>query len=139
MAALETPLVSGMIHRPGTPAHMMRVRPAGRWVTVRLDDEVIARSRRVALLIEIGADVYDPAYYVPLDDVTADLVPTERSTHCPLKGDTTYYDLGPTGERGAVEGIGWSYTSPLEWAVELRGLIAFDPARVRIETAPLDR
>lgn len=139
MAMLETPLVSGMIHRPDEAAHMMRVRPIGREVTVRLGDEIVARSRRAVLLVEIGKDVYDPAYYLPLSDVAVDLVPTERSTHCPLKGDTTYYDLGSTGERDGVEAIGWSYTEPLEWAGELRGLIAFDPAQVRIETAPLER
>ena len=137
MATLETPLVGGMIHGPDDPAHMMRIKPALRVLTVRLGDEVVARSRRVMLVTEIGSDVHDPAYYMPLSDVAVDLAPTGRSTHCPLKGDTTYYDLGATGDRGSVGDIGWSYTQPMPWAVELRGLIAFDPDKVRIETAPL--
>ena len=139
MATLETPLVGGMIHRPDRPAHMMRIKPLGREVTVRYGDEVIARSRRALMLIEIGSDVYDPAFYLPLDDVTADLVPMERSTHCPLKGDTTYYDLGATDARGTVEEFGWSYTEPLEWAADLRGMIAFDPSRARLDIAPIER
>ena len=139
MATLETPLVGDMIHRPDAPAHMMRIRPAEREVTVRLGEETIAVSRRAMLLVEIGRDVYDPVYYPPIDDVSADLVPVDRSTHCPLKGNTTYSDLGANGTRGAVEEIGWSYTEPLEWAGELRGLIAFDPKRVRIEIAPISR
>lgn len=134
MPMLDTPLVDGMIHRPDAPAHMMRVRPAGREVTARLDGEVIARSRDALILVEIGRDVYDPAYYLPRDDAPG-LVATDRTTHCPLKGDTTYHDLPAAGERGA--GIAWSYDRPLEWAHDLRGLVAFDPARVSIETAPI--
>ena len=149
MPTLETPLVEGMIHRPDAPAHMMRLRPAGREVIVRLatrdgagkgagkgEGEEIARSRDAMVLIEIGRDVHDPAYYLPLADA-AGLVATDRTTHCPLKGDTTYYDLAPSDARGAVAEIAWSYADPLEWARDLRGLVAFDPARVGIETAPL--
>ena len=133
---LDTPLVDGMIHRPDAPAHMMRLRPAGREVIVRLDGREIARSRDALVLIEIGRDVYDPAYYLPIGNAPG-LSPTDRSTHCPLKGDTTYYDLAPANGHGGAAGIAWSYTAPLEWAEELRGLVAFDPAKVAIETAPL--
>ena len=141
MATLETPLVDGMIHRPDAPAHMMRLKPAGREVIVRMNDEghhgeEIARSRGAMVLIEIGRDVYDPAYYLPMADARG-LAPSDRTTHCPLKGDTTYYDLAETGGRMGVNAIAWSYTAPLEWAEPLRGLVAFDPERVSIETAPL--
>ena len=42
--ALPVPLVDGMIHRPGAPAHMMRIAPANRRVTVRAGDVVLAAS-----------------------------------------------------------------------------------------------
>ena len=125
MATLDTPLVDGMIHRPDAPAHMMRLRPAGREVIVRLGGREIARSRDAAILVKIGRDVHDPAYYLPMGDV-AGLIATERSTHCPLKGDTTYYDLAPSGKGEGAAEIAWSYTAPLEWAEGLRGLVAFD-------------
>ena len=141
MATLNTPLVDGMIHRPDAPAHMMRVRPAGREVIVRLatgegGGREIARSRDAVIVQEIGRDVYDPAYYLPFADVRG-LVATDRTTHCPLKGDTTYYDLAPSGDADGVGEIAWSYTDPLEWAEALDTLVAFDPAKVSIETAPL--
>ena len=133
---LTTPLVEGMIHRPDEPAHMMRIKPAHREVIVRFGPREIARSRRAMLVLEIGRDAYDPTYYVPLPD-TSGLVATDRTTHCPLKGDTTYYDLAAGDGREGAEGIAWSYSRPLEWAIELRGLVAFDPRRVGVETAPL--
>ena len=152
-AALEVPLVPEMIHRPDAPAHMMRVKPHGRRLTVRLGRRVIAESRDAVTVLEIGRDVADPVHYLPLRDVRAELAESGRSTHCPLKGDTSYFDLvgaggtgeGGTGEGGAGEGgageggkeIGWSYTRPLPFARVLEGRIAFDAARVVFESAPL--
>lgn len=133
---LPVPLVPGMIHRPGTPKHMMRIAPAGRRITVRLGDAVLAESAEALRLVEIGRDLYPPAYYLPRSDVVASLVKTDRSTHCPLKGDTTYFDLR-TGD-GRVADIAWEYSKPLPDAAGLAGHVAFDPARVTIVDAPLD-
>ena len=134
MTDLPVPLVPEMIHRPGEPSHMMRVKSAGRRVAVRFRGREIAASDRALRVMEIARDVYDPVLYLPLDDVSAPLAKTGRSTHCPLKGDTTYYDLADDPE--GTE-IGWSYTRPLPIATVLEGYIAFDPARVSVEEGPL--
>ena len=129
---LAVPLVPGMIHRPEAPRHMMRIKPAERRVRVRLGQRTLAESTRALRLIEIGRDVADPVLYLPLEDVVATLAESGRSTHCPLKGDTTYFDLAD----GTADAIGWSYTRPLPFAAELAGHIAFDAARVTFESAP---
>ena len=132
-AILPIPLVPAMIHRPDAPAHMMRIKPAARLVRIRLGGTVIAESRRALLLVEIGRDVADPVFYLPREDVTAALVDGARTTHCPLKGDTSYFDLAG----GAVAEIAWSYTSPLPFAAELADHLAFDSSRTSVEIAPL--
>ena len=134
--ALPVPLVDGMIHRPGAPAHMMRIAPANRRVTVRAGDVVLATSDAALRLVEIGRDVYPPVHYLPLGDVAVELVPTARSTHCPLKGDTTYHDWRPEGGE-PVEGIAWVYDRPLAHARALAGHVAFDPERTSVTDAPL--
>ncbi|WP_342585765.1 DUF427 domain-containing protein [Xaviernesmea rhizosphaerae] len=46
-------------------------------------------------------------FYVPREDT--DMTALHRSTHCPYKGDASYFDLssGPNGQSG-----GWSYETP---------------------------
>lgn len=133
---LPVPLIEGMIHRPEAPAHMMRIAAAGRLVTVRAGDRTLAESARALRLVEIGRDLYPPLYYLPLEDVRVALEATGKSTHCPLKGDTTYHDWHPEGE-APVRELAWVYDRPLPWAAELAGHVAFDPARTTIVDAPL--
>ena len=72
-------------------------------VTVRVGDEVVARSERMILLKEFAHDkILDPVYYFPQDDVAMDkLRPTETRTHCPIKGDAAYWTY--SGDAGAEE------------------------------------
>ena len=135
--ARPVPPIAGMIHRPGVPAHMMRIAPARRRITVLVNGVTLAESDGALRLVEIGRDVYPPAYYLPLADVRVELVPTDRSTHCPLKGDTTYHDWRPGDGAPAVADVAWVYDRPLPHAGELAGRVAFDPARATIVDAPL--
>ena len=65
-----------------------------------------------------------PVYYFPRDDVRMDLLePTERSTHCPFKGDASYWSVR-VGEQVA-ENAAWGYPSPIEGAPPLSGYLAF--------------
>lgn len=65
---------------------------------------------------------YFPTYYVPSDDVLADLKPSSKTEHSPSRGDAVYFDVvvGTT----VVENAASQYPeSPLE---DLRGLIRVD-------------
>jgi uncharacterized protein (DUF427 family) len=125
------------IRRPDEPSHFMRIKPVSGRVLVSVGDSLIADSSSAKRLLEHGHDLYDPVIYLPREDVKVVLQTTEKTTHCPLKGDTTYYDACLPGERIESE-IAWSYTEPLSWAQELDGLVAFDAARVAILEKPND-
>ena len=65
-----------------------------------------------------------PVLYVPEADVRTDLLtPTDHRTHCPFKGDASYWTL-TVGDRSADDAV-WGYPEPLEGAEWLRGHVAF--------------
>ena len=107
------------------------IRPAGVRVCVSFNGERIADSTD-ALVMEEGN--YPPVYYVPRKDVKMErLIRTSHTSHCPHKGDATYYSVcnGQTA-RNAV----WSYEQPKENVAAIKELLAFYPDRVAIEIGP---
>ena len=84
--------------------------------------ETVADSVRAMLLHETG---HQPVYYFPSTDVRADLlVQSDRHTHCPKKGEASYYSIR-VGER-VVENAAWYYPSLVAGAPEeLTGAVAF--------------
>jgi uncharacterized protein (DUF427 family) len=90
-------------------------------VRALVDDVTVVDSRSACLLHETGRL---PVYYFPPDDVRTDLLtPSERSTHCPYKGDATYETLR-IGDR-TIEDLVWSYREPLETVAFIGGYRAF--------------
>ena len=103
----------------------MKVGPAGVRVRITFNGELIADSRD-ALRLEEGK--YAPVYYVPRKDVKMErLIRTSHTSHCPHKGDATYYSIcnGQTA-RNAV----WSYEQPLEGVSAIKEHLAFYPDKV---------
>ena len=101
------------------------IQPAGVRVRVTFNGEVVADSRDAVRLVEGD---YPPVYYVPRKDVKMErLIRTSHTTHCPHKGDATYYSLsnGRTA-RNAV----WSYEQPLEGVSAIKEHLAFYPDKV---------
>ncbi len=69
------------------------------------------------LLYETGIS---PRLYAPLEDFDASVLSrTDHSTHCPFKGDASYWSLGVNGI--ARENAVWAYESPLGEAAWLEG------------------
>jgi uncharacterized protein (DUF427 family) len=116
------------------PNHRIRLKPARLRVQVKYGGEVIADTMD-ALAIEepMGADTSTVApvvYYIPRKDVkTGRLMRTARKTHCPFKGDATYYSI-----RDGGEDVVWSYENPYDEMVSIRGRLAFYPDKVEIVT-----
>jgi uncharacterized protein (DUF427 family) len=103
----------------------MKIGPAGVRVRITFNGEVIADSRD-ALRLEEGK--YAPVYYVPRKDVKMErLIRTSHTSHCPHKGDATYYSIcnGQTA-RNAV----WSYEQPIAAVAAIREHLAFYPDKV---------
>jgi uncharacterized protein (DUF427 family) len=69
-------------------------------------------------------------YYLPPEDVSAELLPSGTRTWCPYKGAAAYWSVA-LGDR-TVPDLVWSYPDPLPDAPELRGCLAFFDERVDV-------
>ncbi len=68
--------------------------------------------------------VVEGNHYFPIDDVNQNyLESSDMTTHCPWKGDASYYHLNIDGERN--ENAAWYYSEPKPAAAEITGRIAF--------------
>jgi uncharacterized protein (DUF427 family) len=83
--------------------------------------ETVVDSRGVKILHETG---HLPVYYFPEGDLNADLLEgSDRTTHCPFKGDADYRSVR-VGDRVAENAL-WGYPEPLESAPPIAGYWAF--------------
>ncbi|PRY71440.1 DUF427 domain-containing protein [Halomonas ventosae] len=91
--------------------------PHARRVQVVIDGTVLADTTRAIELRERG---YPPRQYIPRDDVRMDLLtPSETKTHCPFKGDASYYSFGEHKD------VAWIYEWPMEGVVPIAKRVAF--------------
>ena len=105
----------------GGPAHVLYFEASPRRVRGILAGETVLDSRRVKLLHETG---HLPVWYFPEEDVRMDLLErTDRSTHCPFKGDASYWSVR-VGDRVA-ENATWGYPHPMDGAPPIAGHLAF--------------
>ncbi|HWE11166.1 MAG TPA: DUF427 domain-containing protein [Solirubrobacteraceae bacterium] len=106
---------------PPPPGRTIYLEPTPKRLRVEVGGEVIADSRNAFILHESGLQ---PTYYFPPEDVRSDVLePTDRHTHCPKKGDASYYTIRAGGE--VVEDGAWYYPEPLPEAPFIKDLIAF--------------
>ena len=109
--------------------HPITLEPAEAAVTARAGGSEVARSTRAVLLREKG---HDPVLYVPREDVRMDLLArSETVTHCPYKGDATYFSLAD----GSASDVAWSYEDPFPGVGGIAGHLAFDPKATEISAA----
>ncbi len=108
------------VDRPD-PSQQIRVEPWPRRVRAVLGNVAVADSTRVLLLLE---KEHLPVYYFPPEDVRTDLLePTDKHTHCPYKGDASYWSV-TVGDRQAANAV-WSYPDPLPERTDIKGYMAF--------------
>ena len=94
---------------------------ADRTVRLSFHGVVVAESERAVLYQESRLP---PVYYFPREDVRTDLLRRTRfRTHCPFKGNASYWTLGVGDQK--VENSVWSYENPLEEAAGIKGRLAF--------------
>ena len=97
-------------------------------VTVTANGITIARSSHAKILAETP---YKPAYYIPFADIDfTQLEKTTHSTHCPYKGDASYWTVTPAGTTGS--NAMWAYESPYDEMEKIRDHGAFYADRVTI-------
>ena len=103
------------------PDYPLTVEPCEKRVRAMAGGETIADSTRTRLVLE---GRYPPVYYFPREDVRMDLLRrSEHRTHCPYKGDASYWSIAAGGKE--IENAVWSYETPFREMAGLRELMAF--------------
>jgi uncharacterized protein (DUF427 family) len=111
------------------PFHRVDTRKSSGLVQVTAaGGEEVARSERPVVVYETGLP---GRLYLPREDVTAELVPSERRAACPYKGVASYVSVR-MGDR-VIEDAGWSYEQPLPEAREVAGMVSFLHDDLRVD------
>jgi uncharacterized protein (DUF427 family) len=118
---------------PGPDHPISIVADPGR-VIVRVGDTVVADSSAALRMHEAQ---YPPVHYVPLADVDQGLLrPSDTSTYCPFKGESSYYSVSTP--EGDVQDAIWFYESPYPAVDQIAGHVAFYTDRVTLRVEDRD-
>jgi len=113
---------------PG-PDHTITITANPRRVRVSVGGVVVADTTHALTLKEAS---YPAVQYLPREDANmALLARTERTTHCPYKGDASYFSINANGK--SIENSIWTYETPFPAMTEIAGHLAFYPDKVTIE------
>ena len=111
----------------GTPAggshvgYRLTLEPCGRRIRGEFGGERIVDSDRVLVMHETRLA---PVYYFPRGDARMDLMEkTGHRTHCPFKGNASYWTLKAGGKKAT--NVAWSYEAPYDEAKGVRDYVAF--------------
>ncbi|WP_424216757.1 DUF427 domain-containing protein (plasmid) [Streptomyces sp. BI20] len=97
--------------------HRITIEPGTEHVRVVRDGVLLAESRRPLILRETGCPV---RHYLPAEDVRTDLLtPSDTATHCPFKGDASYWS------RPGAPDLVWSYADPKPEVAPIAGHFCF--------------
>jgi len=109
-------------------SHIKIRKAAGTWV-VRAGGAVLGESKNA---LELTEGDYPAVIYFPRDDIgMAFLDRSEQTSHCPFKGDATYYSIVTKSE--VIKNAAWSYETPNAEVAEIAGYLAFYPNMVAVE------
>jgi uncharacterized protein (DUF427 family) len=105
------------------PYHRVDARRSSRRIEVHADGELVARSERPVVVAETGMPL---RFYLPREDVLADLRPSATTAIDAYKGEASYWSLD------GIEDVAWSYGDPLESMLTARGTVCFDDTKVEV-------
>lgn len=92
----------------------------GTWV-VRAGGAVLGESKNA---LELSEEGLKPVIYFPREDIAlAFLDESDKSTHCPHKGDARYFSIVTKSK--TLHDTVWSYETPLEAVAAIKGHLAF--------------
>ncbi|MEM7126557.1 MAG: DUF427 domain-containing protein [Chloroflexota bacterium] len=114
-----------VFNHPRNPYHRVDFVPSSRHVQVIVDGIKVADTTHPLMVFETTLPT---RYYIPDADVDKRyLVAVDTETHCPYKGDSSYYNVVVNGE--TYENTAWYYPQPIPEAPRLKGTIAFWPEK----------
>jgi len=98
---------------------------------ITCNEQILADSAQALQLDERG---YPPRLYFPWADVDAGLLQlSDKTTHCPYKGDTQYYHVMVGEQR--LANAAWCYPAPIDTMQAIAGRVAFDHVLLESEDA----
>ncbi|MEM8592567.1 MAG: DUF427 domain-containing protein [Pseudomonadota bacterium] len=110
-------------------ADHIKIRRSDATWSVRVGGAVIGESSNALALAE-GS--YPEVIYFPREDIaTAFLDASSKSTHCPHKGDASYFDI--VTKSATLKDAVWSYEAPFDGVSDIAGYLAFGHADVTVE------
>ncbi|RDV03911.1 DUF427 domain-containing protein [Undibacter mobilis] len=111
--------------QPGAD-HPITISQDGTRVRVMFAGRMVADTTRALTLQEAR---YPSVYYIPREDADMTLFQrTAHTTHCPYKGDASYFTLSAEGR--SAENAVWSYEAPYPAVAAIREHLAFYPNKV---------
>jgi uncharacterized protein (DUF427 family) len=103
------------------PGYRIDIKPVGKRISIEVNGETVVDSAAVLMMQE---ENHKPVYYFPQSDVAmTHFARTEHGTHCPFKGDASYWTL-TVGER-ALDDVMWSYENPCDEVARIKDYVAF--------------
>lgn len=100
--------------------HITIRKAAGTW-SVRAGGAVLGESSNA---LELSEGDYPAVIYFPREDIAmAFLDATDRSTHCPHKGDASYFSVVTKSQ--TLENAVWSYEDPKDDVARIKDHLAF--------------
>jgi uncharacterized protein (DUF427 family) len=110
---------------PG-PDHPISIARNQKRVRVTFAGTVIADTTQALTLKEAS---YPAVQYIPRADTNMNLLKaTAHASHCPYKGDASYFSIEASGR--IAENAVWSYQQPFPAMAEIKDYLAFYPNRV---------
>lgn len=110
---------------PG-PDHPITITPNLKRVRVIVGGQTVAETAQALRLQEAS---YPAVLYIPRADARMDLfTKTSNASHCPYKGDASYYSVAAGGK--TAENAVWSYETPFPAMAEIKEYLAFYTSRV---------
>ena len=106
--------------------HTVETEPSDKLVRVTVGGELVAESRRALALHETHLRT---RWYLPIEDVREGVLePSDTTSHCPYKGDASYYSVRAGGE--LHRDLVWTYLDPIAEVREIAGLVCFYDEKV---------
>ncbi len=111
------------------PNYEVHIEPEPAHIRVLVGDTVVADTQNAVAVTETR---HRPVLYLPREDLEESLLSaTETTTHCPFKGDASYWSV--TTSEGTLIDVMWSYLTPFDECLPLQGYVSFYTDRVQLE------
>ena len=103
------------------PAYRVDLVPTAKRLRASFGGETLFDTQGAVVCCETG---HIAVYYIPRDDVRMELLEkTTHHTHCPFKGEASYYTVNAGGR--TAENAVWSYEKPYDECAGIAGWLSF--------------